>query len=415
MSVGGAGIPRLQDLAYVEVAALGVANGLTFEEIRCALVTQAATVSRESDTDGSFDERKWEQARGDGRRHVYNTVDVLKELMRLGWVERHILPSTPRSAYAHADVSFTLTKEGEEWAELVGRERRAGYNALTGALLEAHPQFAGYLKAVGARPGADAPHLTVPLLKFGNASDPSQEAFLGDFVDYAAAAARQGSLGWTAPRETIDASVRGYVEKAGRRWRARQRVMSRKQFALTCEEAIVRFAFEAAGCRLDYISHELLRRWTRFLGLANFSYYAPGPPALRFWATAEVAGQGADVAIRRTVGPLARRAALDALLHVWREQQVDASGDMYLPIWRVRAAVCWRQRISDDEFDAALVEALAGKHAGLGLRLHLDQASNGATPASTRPLVISTQGGMPRVFNVIRVVPAHLDEGKEQR
>ncbi|GAA0281917.1 hypothetical protein GCM10010302_19690 [Streptomyces polychromogenes] len=418
MSVGGAGIPRLQDLAYVEVAALGVAGGFTFEQIRCALVNWAAAVSREGDTDGSFDERKWDLAREDSRKHVHNTVEVLKELMRLGWVEKHILPSTRKSAYAHAQVTFSLTEAGQAWAELVGGDRLAGYNALTAALLDAHPQFAGYLQVVGAtgsRPGTGAGHLTIPLLRSDSGARLSHEQFLGEFVEYAATAAQHGNLGWTASRAAIDAGVRGYVTQAEQRWQARERVMNRKQFMLTCEEAIVRFAFQAAGCRLDYISHELLRRWTRFLGLANFSYYAPGPSALRFWATADLARRGESLEIHRAVGPQARRAALEALLQVWQEQRADTAGDMYLPIWKVRAAVSWRQRISDDEFDAAIVEALAGDHTGLGLRIHLDQASHGATPASTRPLVIATQGGLPRVFNVIRVVPAHTDDEKESR
>ncbi|MEU7163242.1 hypothetical protein AB0A70_01115 [Streptomyces morookaense] len=410
MSAGGSGIPRLQDLAYIEVAAQAVAEGRTFDEIRCALVGQAAKVARDSDTDGSFDERKWDRRRADGKRHVHNTVDVLKELMRLGWVERHILPSTPNSAYAHSDVTFRLTGNGVEWTALVRHDRLAAYNVLIGVLLGAHPQFEGFLRLVGARPDRLSTHFTIPLLKFDNRTHHSHQDFLGDFVDYAVDAATQGSLGWSAAREVIDHGVRGYVGRAEQRLSARERVMSRKLFITTCEEAMVRVAFSAAGCNLDYISHELLRRWTRFLGLTNFSYYAPGPPALRFWATSEVSGRGGEVAIRRSVGREARQAALEALPQIWLRQRGDAAGDMYLPVWRLRAAVCWHQRISDDEFDAAILGALRGDYPGLGFRVHLDQATHGATPPSTRPLVMSAQGGMPRVFNIIRVDPTHQNE-----
>ncbi|MFD9906126.1 hypothetical protein [Streptomyces sp. NPDC059063] len=405
MSVGGVGIPRLQDLAYIEVAIGNVAKGATFEQVRRALVDRAAAVAREGDADGSYSARKWELARSDTKKHVHNTVDVLKELMRLGWVQKHILPSGPNSAYAHADSVFTLTSAGERWAELVAADRRAAYNALTGVLLSTHPQFEGFLRLLGARPDSGASHLTIPLLRFSASKYRTNEAYLDDFIAFAVDAVAQATLGWTADPEDVRASVRSYVRRIEVRARARQKEISRKQFAATCEEAMARFVFSAAGCPLDYISLELLRRWTRFLGLANFSYYAPGPSAMRLWPTAVVRGRGAAVAISRRVGKEVRRAALDTLWAVWREQRSDAGGGMYLPVWQLRAAVCWKQRISDDEFDLALREALAGEHPGLGLSIHLDQASLRAAPASTKPLIIPSASGLRRVFNVISVAP----------
>ncbi len=39
------------------------------------------------------------------------------------------------------------------------------------------------------------------------------------------------------------------------------------------------FAFTQAGLTLGYISHEIIRRWTQVLGVANFSYHVPGRPS----------------------------------------------------------------------------------------------------------------------------------------
>lgn len=406
MSVGGSGIPRLQDLSYVAVAVANVAAGATFEQIRRSLVSRAANIARDTDTDGSFDEGKWDKARADNTKYVHNTVDVLKELMRLGWMQQHILPSSPKSAYVHVDSTFQLTSAGEAWTRLVATDERAAYNALTGTLLDAHPQFEGYLRIVGARPDSTGSHLTIPLFKPNNPARRADEGFLDAFIAFATDAVGQGSLGWTADPSDIAASVRGYVRRIQDRAEVRKKVMSGKDFANTCEEAITRFAFAAAGCRLDYISHELLRRWTRFLGLANFSYYAPGPSALRLWATGTVDDAGRTVTIARRVGPEVRRKALDALWGIWRDQRAEAAAGMYLPVWQIRAAVCWKQRISDAEFDTAITEVLAGQHEDLGLHIHLDQASLRATPASTKPLIIPTASGLRRVFNVISVSPA---------
>lgn len=406
MSVGGSGIPRLQDISYIAVAVANVHAGSTFEQIRRALVVRAADLARDADTDGSFDEHKWEKVRLDTGKYVHNTVDVLKELMRLGWMERHILPSSPKSAYLHADTTFRLTQAGEAWGRLVANDERAAYNALAGTLLNAHPQFEGYLRVLGARPDSAWSHLTIPLFKPARADQRGGRAYLDAFIAFAADAVVSGSLGWTASPDEISASVRAYVERIQARATANKKSFSGKDLANTCEEAITRLAFHSAGCHLDYISHELLRRWTRFLGLANFSYYAPGPPALRLWATSEVAGSGETVTITRRVGPDVRRRALQALWSIWRDQRTEAAAGMYLPVWQLRAAVCWNQRISDSEFDRAVTEVLAGKHADLGLHIHIDQASLRATPASTKPLIIPTASGLRRVFNVISVSPA---------
>ncbi|MDZ5661402.1 hypothetical protein SFC79_06450 [Nocardioides sp. S-58] len=406
--VGGAGIPRLQDLSYVEVAATQVAAGQRFEQIRRALVTRAAELAHLSDLDGSFDEHRWEMIRNDPQKYVHNTVDVLKELMRLGWIERTILPSGPGSAYAHADTTYSLTDAGNEWAKLVSIDRRAAYNALVGDLIAAHPHFEGFLRALGARPDSTSTHLTIPIMRFdparhGQYDNFRAETFLDDFIDYAANAAQGPGLGWRASSTDVEQAIRGYVTRIQARAMARQKTVTRKQYLNTCEEAVTRLAFTAAGCPLDYVTHELLRRWTRFLGLATFSYYAPGPPALRLWATGTVTGRGGQTTIERRVGPDVRHQLLTELWGIWQAERSDGAAGMYLPVWQLRAAACWRLRINDDEFDQAIVDALAGTHGDLGIEIHLDQASMRATPGSTRPLVLPTTSGLRRVFNVINI------------
>ncbi|MFG2615684.1 hypothetical protein [Streptomyces anulatus] len=427
MSVGGAGIPRLQELAYVESAALAVSEGQPFERIRLAILNRAETLARSTDLDGSFDAAKWQRRRADAMSYVHNTVDVLKELMRLGWVERHVLPSTPRSAYAHADVTYETTPAGRAWTDLVRQDRLEGYNALVGALLDAHPQFKGYLRLVGARPDSTTDHLTVPLLRNDGPSDGSHERYLAAFVSHVTEASKAGDLGWTAPPGAIEESLRGYVTRAVQRSEARakqrraqqrssdgtdreEQFITRKRFILLCEEAAVRLSFSAAGCPMDYISHELLRRWTRFLGLANFSYYAPGPPALRLWATGRVEGSGSESAFHRLVGHDVRSSVLRSLPQIWSTPDGHLDDASYHPVWRVRAAVCWQLRISDDEFDAAIDAAYRGEFPGLGFRVHLDEAIQLRAPGSVRPLVLRHGTGHTRVFHVMSLFGAHSNE-----
>ena len=402
MSVGGKGIPRMQDLSYLQVAIAEIRRGGTFDQVRRALVTRAADIDQENDIDGSFDERRWERLRADGTKNVYNTVDVLKELMRLGWVERAILPSGPNSAYAHADTTFTLTAAGDAWGALADVDRRAAYTDMVSVLIAAHPQFDGYLRIVGCRPDSVSTNFTVPLLRYNPQQHRTNQAYLDEFINFAVTATSSTSLGWAATPGDIDAGIRSYVARIEARARARGKELTRKQFGGSCEEALCRVAFAAAGCPTDYVTLEILRQWTRFLGLANYSYYAPGPPALRLWATADVSG-ARPIAVERRVGNDVRRSALEAIWAAWTSLRSDGASGMYLPVWQLRAAVCWRQRISDDEFDRAIIEFLAGEHRDTGIEIHLDQASLRATPASTRPLIIPTTSGLRRRFNVINV------------
>jgi hypothetical protein len=383
----------------------GLLSGATFEEVRRAVVDRARDLDREADLDGAFDEAKWERRRSDPKEHVSNAVDVLKEAMRLGWVERRVLPSTPDSAYLHSNDVYELLADGRTWAELAVQDRRAAYNALTGALMDAHPQVAGFLRAIGARSDSESSSFTIPMLRWDQVRHLSEDLYLEDLLQVVVAAAEAGRLGWHADAETIETGIRSYVTRIRARRAARDKTQSRKEFLKTCEEATTKVAFAASGCPLDYISMELLRRWTRFLGVGNFSYYAPGPYALRLWGTGTVEGSGSEVSIARRIGPDVRREVLSTLLEAWRERRAGPEASMYAPVWELRAAVCWRLRIADTEWDKAISELLHGAHKDQPYRVHLDQASLGPAPASTRPLLLPSPAGS-RIFNVMTIIPS---------
>ena len=412
MSAGGSGIPRLQDLSYIEVAMVALLQDATFEQIRRSLIDRARDIERDSDTDGSFDDAKWERIRSDGQKHVHNAVDVLKEAVRIGWLKRPStgLPSTPASAYLHVDDRYELLPAGRAWAELTKTDRRSAYNDLVGTLIDAHPQFGGFLRAVGARPDSPTQALTIPLLRWDGTVHSDEERYLGDFINEVNRAVGAGALGWFASPEAVEEGIRSYVGRIRARREARGKTQTRKTFLNTCEEAVTKVAFAGAGVPLDYLSMELLRRWTRFLGLANFTYYAPGPYALRLWGTAMVEGHGTSASIERRLGPDIRKQVLSSVLDAWNERRSLPGSAMYAPVWEIRAAVCWRLRISDVEFDRAIEEHTHGEHPDLGYQLHLDQASLGPAPGSTRPLVLPTASGHRRVFNVMTVIPTDKEK-----
>src|ERR1035438_8890437 len=109
MTTGGSGIPRLQELSYLEVAAQGVVDGCTFEEIRRRLVDHMAALGEMST--GTGNTALHENASVNPKRYVSNVTEALKELMKLGLLERAILPSSATSAYAHRLARYQLTDD----------------------------------------------------------------------------------------------------------------------------------------------------------------------------------------------------------------------------------------------------------------------------------------------------------------
>jgi hypothetical protein len=406
MTVGGQGLPRLQELAYLETIAKAVLAGLPFEQIRLALVDHiwGARQTAPGDPPDPAEYRAW---RGDEKKYVRNVTDALKEFMRLGFVENAMLPSSGKSAYAHKDVTYEPTQAGRDWVALLVRDRRAAYDDLLPRLILAHPGFTCYLATVGAI-GDQRAAFVVPLLRWAElpTNQRSQRAYRAAIGDYVAGALASSNLGWTADAAEITASVNDYLDRILARAQARGNdpFPTVRTFTQTCEEALVRLAFSKAGCSIDYVSMEIARRWSRWLGLASFTYHAPGHNALRFWNTARIELNDGAMTVERRAGSTWRDRALDALYE--HCQQARAAGTTYVPVWEVRAAVCWKLRIVDDEFDRAVTDMIAGRRGEqLRWRIHLDQVSVGSVPSSAAPFVLTTSAVGTRTYNVVTVVP----------
>jgi hypothetical protein len=407
VTTGGSGIPRLQELSYLEVAAQAVHDECTFEEIRQRLVAHMTAAGQTSPGTGNTALHR--NATANPKRYVHNVTEALKELTKLGLLEKATLPSTATSAHAHRLARYRLTDDGEAWVAAVVASRRDGYDQLASRLMAAHPQFNGFLAAVGATTNSGRQSFIIPLIRWGDVPEPrTRERHVAALAEYAARGVEAVDCGWTATEAEIAEFVTAYVDDIASRAAGREKPdpFGRNQsFVTACEEAMVKFAFGRAGTPIDSISVEILRRWTGTLALVNFSYHAPGPQALRFWATATVSSIGSRVDVQRRVGPEWRSRVPDSLrMSFDRLRRSDPTGSLWVPIYRIRAAVCWELRIPDSEFDAAVLEMLRGERgADLPFRVNLDQSSYGSVPPSERALVVTTRNG-PRVFKSLSLV-----------
>jgi len=401
MTTGGSGIPRLQELSYLEVTAGAVLDEVPFEAIRRRLVDHMIVVSEASPGTGNVASLR--NAKANPKRYVRNVSEALKELMRLGLVEKAVLPSSSATAHMYKATEFALTPAGREWAELCGADRRAAYDALLRMLLNAHPQFGGYLDVVSRG-------MTVPLARWGEQPEPrGRPRYVRYLAARAAAATAEWPCGWKAAEEEIASAVAAYVTAIADRAAGKEVDAFRRNqdFVSCCEEAMVKFAFTKAGTPIDYISHQILRRWTRFLGLANFSYYVPDPPAgLQLWPTADLEVDGGNIRATRRTGPAWRDRVLTRLPEAYEQvRRDDPTRSLWVPIYRVRAAVCFHLRVQDEEFDRALIELGRGERGeALPYRINVDPAQYGSVPPSERPLLVDTRDGT-RTYYSISLVP----------
>src|SRR5881392_2148140 len=95
-----AGIPRLQDIAFLPLAAEQGAAGGTYDQVRRALIDYMAAERERTQPSGNHAALRL--ARHDEHRYMNNATDALAELMRLGHVEAAQLPTTRRAAPVYA-------------------------------------------------------------------------------------------------------------------------------------------------------------------------------------------------------------------------------------------------------------------------------------------------------------------------
>lgn len=408
MTPRGAGIPRLQELEFIEVALQGVVAGQTYDEIRRALFDHMAYKRRQDAPSGNH--AGTGSAQDPATRYVHNATEALSEGMRLGFIERAALPSSKRAANSYRDRTFTATPSGEKWASEVAEDSGTAYTNLLERLWALHPQLAGYLRAVRRTP------LVIPIANWTEVHDrpigvEQAERARGAFITFLAArcnrAIEAGVTGWRASEEEIAAAVHDYIQArvdfANRRNRPHP-YPRHSDFVGACEEALVSYAFARIDLKLGYISHEILRRWTQVLGVANFSYYVPDAPALRIWGTAEIHETPAFRVRRRSTADWGDR-VIDALPEAYERARRRARGASFVPVHLVRAGVCFRLGLNNTVFDAAIREFLASeRRTEAGFRLNLDRAQFGALPPTEAPLQVPDRSGRMHAYTVMTLV-----------
>ena len=405
----GTRIPRLQEISFLPITMLGVADGVGFEEIRQRLVSHMIDMRESSPSTGNT--ALFRTARGDPKRYVSNVSASLKELMLLGLVEKATVPSSARAALNYACATFAASDKGTKWAELLRVDLRRAYDQLFDMLWHVHPQFKAFLRVLNGE------GLAVPLLQWGDIPQPrTRGRYVSALASKATRCLEDEPSGWVASEPEILKAVKGYLEDrySDARARGREEPYPRNQdFVSACEEALVKFAFEQRGVSIDYISHQILRRWAKVLGVANYSYHVPGWSALRLWSTAVIDESGDQMLARRRTGAAMVQSAIEQLPSVYGEvRRQDPAGSLWLPIYRVRAGICWKLKAPEAVFDKALYQVLASDAGNdIDFGVNLDKAQYGNVPPSELPMRLNTKRGI-QTYYAMSLVPKRRLQNK---
>jgi hypothetical protein len=406
----GVGIPRLQELEFIEEALKGVVAGQNYDEIRQSLFGYMA-YKRHLDAPSGNHAGTRGQQQDPATRYVHNTTEALSECMRLGFIERAALPSSKRAAENYRTQTFIVTPAGEAWAERATDDVTGAYTELLELLWNLHPQLAGYLRMLQRGP------LVIPIANWTEVHDrpvgvdhaaPARKAFIDFLVARCSRAVKAGATGWRASEAEIAAAIDDYIaariDFAHRRNRPHP-YPRHADFVSACEEALVSFAFTQAGLTLGYISHEIIRRWTQVLGVANFSYHVPDAPALRLWASAQIDDVSGGLTVHRRGPAEWGDRVIDALPEAYERSRRRSPESSFVPIYLVRAGVCFRLGLNNNVFNVAVREFLASeRRTDAGFRLNLDRAHIGAVPPTESALQVPDRSGRSHPYTVMTLV-----------
>jgi hypothetical protein len=297
------------------------------------------------------------------------------------------------------------------WVELLEKEGEpTALDALLKRLWKVHPQLADYLRLVTRAGMLIIPTLTWSSVHPEATGREGREKYVEALVERAVDAARSGRAGWEAEATEVRQAIAAYVARrqAYADKRGRPAYKRAGDFVSDCDQAVTVLALRKAGVAVDYISFEILRRWTQDLLVANFSYWVPAgdATAMRAWGTASLEERDGVPSFERRRPSSEWTCQIEQLLPgAFRTVRSEEGDSSFVPIWKVRAHVCAELRVNDIVFDSALREfqrrAVRGE---LPFRLALEVNTSGSIPPTERPLRgIPDRYGREVLFSLINV------------
>lgn len=265
-------IPRLHQVVdHARDQLIGLEEGLaTFEDCRSRYLETQRRLDREGRG------RLTASRVSDSERNWAPTRDCLQELMRWGAIESAPLPSERKFVDRYRDQRYVITARGLELARLAATSQAGFVDAVTAAIIDAHPYFRALLERLSSD------FISYPVVSEGEVAEGRRQG--RKVADWAS---------WGVERIAGDPTtelVRREIEKALHRFRHREEKPTTKELAEALSDGFAVAGFAARGLVFDSATIKALLRWGSALLVYDQSRYVPGfPQTTVLWGCCDIA------------------------------------------------------------------------------------------------------------------------------
>jgi hypothetical protein len=337
-------IPKLDQVTYLFDTLGLISEQLSFDAIRKELIRL-------------LPEERRERARHPEAMFWSNVRDALRELMRLGLVEKASLPSRAEQLDAHRDRMFALTEAGRKFLELEQSEIPGDAEAWRTGPPEDLDPLSGFLRD-------------------------SVTAVMGSGLDFSG----------------MNEKMRPYLIAA---WKRLDTELKAHTFSQAVVKAVndvaIRALLQVNGLRMDYVTFRSAVGLLSDLNAIWSTRSLTGRRGWTIWATstATVPAPAADrspgdQALRGAVWFKRRPANLDAIQEALMSTFFSLPGlrGGFALVHELRAAVCHQMNIHGHDFDAVLRKLHSQSMTDATYSINLDRGGADELPKSEEPFRI---------------------------
>lgn len=344
-------IPRVQHIFYFQEVLRGIAAGASFDGLRSRLRAASAELARRL-------EGRVTSSRVEDAYTLWNpTVDAIGEMMRLGLVEHHPLPSKRAKVDDYRDIVFALTDDGRSIVEEAEEQESAYKRLLTPRLLAKHYYFSTLCDLLAKEP------LYVP-----EYSEDDLVQFKAENQQWTQLLAKDAAVRMQQCMKTASVSTDFVASRVAEGLRKRFPVGSeptRKSILDAVKDSLASAALESRGLRIDGTTFDILMKWGTQLYLMSESRYVPNVPQGRMiWSTATITPDRESPMVSRRGLAETADAVVSEIGNAYRYLADALSTELggasvkypYLEIYKVRALVAYRVRVNNPVVDRVIAE-----------------------------------------------------------
>jgi len=377
-------IPKLDQVGYLFETLGLISEQVNFDGIRKHLI-------------GMLPEGRRERAKASEAIFWSNVRDSLRELMKLGLVEKAPLPSRTDQLDAHRSRKFSLTEAGNKFLELERRDAWAFRDRFTEAMLVAHPYLREIYRLLGSQelffPRIQKSEIPGDVDVWRNGPPASLEglaAFLADSI--------QQVMDKEVRITGLEDRMRPYLLSAWKRLDAEQKAHAFSQAVVkTFNDVAIRVLLQVYGQRMDYVTFRSAVRLLSDLGAIWNTRSLKDRRGWTIWATSSATIPNSTTNLSpgeeslRGDAWFRRRASDD---NVVREALVSSFFSLrgrrggFALIHELRAEICHRMKIHGSDFDRMLRRLHSQSLVDETYAINLDRGGADELPPSEEPFRI---------------------------